>query len=57
MQVQGSQKLPNECPGEYQVVCRDKYMCIDKYELESRHQKLGRMYKNNKHATKAYTDD
>ena len=29
MQVQGSQKLPNNYPGECQVTCRDKYMYVD----------------------------
>jgi len=39
------------------VACKDKYMCVDKSKLESRHLKLSQMYKNNKHATKAYIDD
>jgi len=35
MQVQGSQKLPNEWWNECQVAFRDKYTCIDKSELKS----------------------
>jgi len=53
MQVYGSQKLPNEWPGECQVAYRDKYMCISKFESESMHQKLYREYRNNKNAMKA----
>jgi len=39
------------------MACRDKYMYIDKSELESRHQKMCQMSRNNKHTTKAYTDE
>ena len=53
MQVQGSQKLPNEWPGENQVACRDKYTCINKFKSESMHQKSCCEYRHNKHAKKA----
>jgi len=35
MQVQGNQKLSNEWCGECQVVCRDKYTCINKSESKA----------------------
>jgi len=53
MQVQGSQKFPNEWQGECQLACKNKYTCIDKFKSESVHQKLCREYEHTKHARKA----
>ena len=46
MQIQGSQKLPNEWCGECHVACRDKHMCIDKFESKSMYWKLCREHKH-----------
>ena len=32
MQIQGCQKQPNEWQDESQVACKDRHMCIDKFE-------------------------